>query len=88
LLLLSAANEPKLKSEIRDLNEKLGKQEELIDEQSRKIEGLESEKSGLKAGEQGTLFYGKAKYGWPPCSFKFRRAFYSENVILLYYKTS
>jgi hypothetical protein len=55
LLLLSAANEPKLKSEIRDLNEKLGKQEELIDEQSRKIEGLESEKSGLKAGEQGTL---------------------------------
>ncbi len=35
------------------------------------------------------LLKGKDQYNWPPCTNKFRStAFYSENIIYLFYKTS
>ncbi len=35
------------------------------------------------------LLKGKAQYGWPPCTNKFRLApFYNENIIKVFYKTS
>jgi hypothetical protein len=51
--------------------------------------GDPSFKKHMKWQARKPLVNGKVKYDWPPCINKFRSvAFYSENIIYLWYKTS